>query len=412
MAALIRKCVTTKSLNRVLGVKFIRHRTFYNDALLPETHRIFKNSLRELVNEEIAPLAAKADEEGKFPMENMRKLADLGVFGLVVPEEYGGSNIGTLAYAIAMEEISRGCATTGTAVTGQTSLFIKPLLNFGTREQIEEYITHYVKGDRIGSFCLSESDNGSDAGAAKTKATLKDDHWILEGTKTFVSHGTLPGDMIVMATSDKKLKHKGISAFIVSKQHESCIIGKLEKKLGIRGNPTVQIKFEETKIPKDRILGRQGYGFKIAMTTLDGGRIGVAGLALGIAQASLDCAIKYSTERKAFGIVLSNLQAIQLKLADMQSKIEASRLLTWNAAMLFDKGENITKEAAIAKLTASETATFCSHQAIQILGGIGYLQDMPAERYYRDSRITEIYEGTSEIQRLVIAANMMSTYNV
>lgn len=412
-AILLRRCV---NLNRKIihpsSINCSFDRNFYNDSLLPETHKLFKNSLRELVKEEITPHAAKVDTNEKFPLENMKKLGDFGVFGVDVPEEYGGSNLGKLAYALAMEEITKGCATTGTAVTGQISLLLGPILKYGTKEQKEEYVPPNLIGDKIGSFGLSEPDNGSDAGAAKTTMTLDGDEWVLNGTKTYVSHGSLPGTMIVMATSDKSLKHKGISSLIIPKPLEGCVVGKHEKKLGIRGSPTVQLTFNEARVPKKNMLGKPGAGFRIAMETLDIGRIGVAGLALGIAQASLDYAIKYTVERKAFGIPISKLQAIQFKLADMQSKIESSRMLTWNAARLCDAGQNITREAAIAKLTASETATFCSHQAIQILGGMGYLADAPVERYYRDARITEIYEGTSEIQRLVIAANMMTKYDL
>lgn len=320
-----------------------------------------------------------------------------------ISEELNGAGLDYLAYAIALEEISRGCASTGVIMSVNNSLYLGPLDKFGNAKQKEKYIRPFTNGSKLGCFALSEPGNGSDAGAASTVAVLKNDEYILNGTKCWITNGYEAEVAIVFATTDKKLKHKGISAFIVPKGIEGFTLGKKEDKLGIRGSSTCSLIFEDCKIPKENMLGEPGYGFKIAMQTLDAGRIGIASQALGIAQASLELAVDYSTKRIAFGNPISKLQSIQNKLADMALKVESARLLTWRAAWLKDNNKPFTKEAAMAKLAASEAATFNAHQAIQVLGGAGYVSDFPAERYYRDARITEIYEGTSEIQRLVIA---------
>lgn len=319
----------------------------------------------------------------------------------------GGTGLDYLAYAIAMEEISRGCASAGVIMSVNNSLYLGPIEQFGSEKQKQDFITPYTTGERVGCFALSEPNNGSDAGAASTMATSKDDKFVLNGTKAWITNGYESGAAVVIATTNKELKHKGISAFIVPKGLQGFSLGKKEDKLGIRGSSTCYLIFEDCEIPQESILGEAGFGFKIAMKTLDAGRIGIASQALGIAQASLECAVDYATKRFAFGKPISKLQMIQSKIADMSLRIESSRLLTWRAAYLKDQGLNYTKEAAMAKLSASEAATFCSHQAIQILGGMGYVSDMPAERHYRDARITEIYEGTSEIQRLVIAGMVL-----
>lgn len=319
----------------------------------------------------------------------------------------GGTGLDYLAYAIAMEEISRGCASSGVIMSVNNSLYLGPILGFGNDKQKEKFITPYTTGDIVGCFALSEPGNGSDAGAASTTAVDKGDHYILNGTKAWITNGYESKAAVVFATTDKSLKHKGISAFIVPKDTKGFSLGKKEDKLGIRGSSTCQLIFEDCVIPKENILGQPGYGFKIAMKTLDAGRIGIASQALGIAQASLELAVDYAQKRMAFGKPISKLQAIQEKIADMAVKVESARLLTWRAAWLKDNDKPYTKEAAMAKLAASEAATFCSHQCIQVLGGMGYVSDMPAERYYRDARITEIYEGTSEIQRLVTAGSVL-----
>ena len=282
-------------------------------------------------------------------------------------------------------------------------MYLGPLESFGNESQKKAFIEPFTSGERIGCFALSEPGNGSDAGAASTTAVLKGDRWVLNGTKAWITNAHEAEAAVIFATTDKGLKHKGISAFVVPKGLTGFSVGKKEDKLGIRGSSTGYLIFEDCEIPKENLIGEPGFGFKIAMKTLDAGRIGIAGQALGIAQASLECAVDYAGKRVAFGKPIASLQSIQTKIADMALKIESSRLLTWRAAWLKDSKQPYTKEAAMAKLAASETATFCSHQAIQILGGMGYVSDMPAERHYRDARITEIYEGTSEIQRLVIA---------
>lgn len=310
-----------------------------------------------------------------------------------------------------MEEISRGCATCGVIMSVNNSLYLGPILEYGTDDQKKEFVEPFTSGSRVGCFALSEPGNGSDAGAATTTAVLIDDQWILNGTKAWITNAFEAEAAVVLATTDKSLKHKGISAFIVPKGLPGFTLGKKEDKLGIRGSSTCSLIFEDCVLPKANILGPVGNGFKLAMKTLDSGRIGIAGQALGIAQASLELAVDYAGKRNAFGKPISKLQSIQAKIADMAMRVEAARLLTWRAAWLKDNKKPYTKEAAMAKLSASETATFCSHQAIQILGGMGYVSDMPAERYYRDARITEIYEGTSEIQRLVIAGAIIKEYS-
>mmetsp|Transcript_23909 Transcript_23909/g.35704 ORF Transcript_23909/g.35704 Transcript_23909/m.35704 type:complete len:321 (+) Transcript_23909:46-1008(+) len=318
-----------------------------------------------------------------------------------------------------MEEISRGCASVGVIMSAHNSLYLSPIDNFGTDAQKERYITPYAMpltdddGSQmnIGCFGLSEPGNGSDAGAASTTATLDGSEWVINGTKAWITNAHEATAAIVFATTDKSLKHKGISAFIVPMiDVEGFSLGAKEDKLGIRASSTANLIMDNVRIPKDNLLGQPGEGFKIAMKTLDGGRIGVAGQALGIASAAIDCAVNYALERTSFGAPISKLQSIQMKISKMTTARDAARLLTWRAAMMKDAGEKYTREAAMAKLMASEAATMCAHQSIQVLGGMGYVSDMPAERHYRDARITEIYEGTSEIQHLVIAGDVIKEY--
>ena len=379
-------------------------------SYLSETHQMLRETCADFAEKELVPIAGAVDKKHEYPTDAVHKMGDLGLMGLMIPSEYGGSGMDYMAYAIAMEEISRGCATAGVILSAHNSLYLGPLKAWANDSQIEQFVSPFLDGRKIGCFGLSEPGNGSDAGAASTTATLDGDEWILNGTKAWITNSYESSASVVFATTDKSKKHKGISAFVVPMPTPGLSLGKKEDKLGIRGSSTAYLIFEDCRIPKGCLLGEPGSGFKIAMQTLDYGRIGIAGQALGIAQASLDCAIKYSCERKAFGAPIKNLQSIQFKIADMGTRIEASRMFTWRAAELADKGENITKEAAMAKLYASETATYAAHQAIQILGGMGYVSDMPAERHYRDARITEIYEGTSEIQRLVIAGRLMKEY--
>ncbi|KAG5666384.1 hypothetical protein PVAND_014413 [Polypedilum vanderplanki] len=385
----------------------INARSIVSLSHLPETHQMLYKTCRDFADNELAPIAKQIDKEHRYPSEQVKKMGELGLLAIAIPEKYGGTGLDYLAYAIGMEEISRGCATCGVIMTVNNTLYLGPVKNFGNEAQKKEFLTPYTDGDKIGCFALSEPGNGSDAAAASTTAKLVGDKWVLNGTKNWITNGPDASAAIVFATTDKKLKHKGISAFIVERGIPGFSYGKKEDKLGIRGSSTCSLIFDDCAIPKENILGEEGFGFKIAMKTLDEGRIGIAGQALGIAQASLECAVDYANKRIAFGNPISKMQTIQNKIADMAMRIEAARLLTWRAAVLKDEGKSITKEAAMAKLAASETATFCSHQAIQILGGMGYVTDMPAERHYRDARITEIYEGTSEIQRLVIAGQIL-----
>lgn len=351
----------------------------------------------------LVPTAGKLDEEATFPTDRIPELSAMGLLGVSVPEEYGGAGMDYLAYAIAIEEISRGCASTGVFLSAHNSLYCGPIQTFGTDEQKTWALTPYAEGEKIGCFGLSEPGNGSDAGAAKTTAERTSSGYVLNGTKAWITNAHEASQAVVFATTDKSLKHKGISAFIVPMDTEGFSLGKKEDKLGIRASSTSNLIFEDCEIPKANLLGKEGDGFKIAMMTLDAGRIGIAAQALGIAQASYDCAIQYAHTRTTFNKPLSKHPAIQQKLSTMALEIDAARLLTWRAADDKDHGRAYTKSAAMAKLKASEVATYCSHQAIQILGGMGYVKEMPAERFYRDARITEIYEGTSEIQHLVIA---------
>jgi butyryl-CoA dehydrogenase len=379
---------------------------------LSDTHEEIRTIARKLADEVLAPLAAKHDREHLYPAHQVKKLVELGFMGIAVSEEDGGSGLDNLAYAVAMEEVSRGCASTGVIMSVNNSLYCDPVKKFATSAQKKRWLEPFASGQKLGCFALSEPGNGSDAGAAACTATLVNDAelgecWELNGTKAWITNAHEADAAIVFATTDKAAKHKGISAFLVEAGTKGFSLGKKEDKLGIRASSTSNLIFEGCRIAKDQMLGEPGAGFKIAMGTLDGGRIGIAAQALGIGQAAMDAAVAYAKERKAFGAPIEKLQAIQFKIADMALRLESARLLTWRAASLKDQGAPYTKEAAMAKLAASEAATFVTHQAIQVFGGNGYVTDYPVERHYRDARITEIYEGTSEIQRLVIGTNVL-----
>ncbi|XP_055637596.1 short-chain specific acyl-CoA dehydrogenase, mitochondrial-like [Toxorhynchites rutilus septentrionalis] len=394
------KCLQT-------GARLCKSRSIASLSALSETHQMLQKTCRDFSDNELIPIAAKVDREHLYPAEQIQKMGELGLMAVSVEERFGGTGLDYLAYSIAMEEISRGCASAGVIMSVNNSLYLGPIERYGNEQQKQKYVAGYTDGKTVGCFALSEPGNGSDAGAASTTATLRGDRWILNGTKSWITNAYEAGSAVVFATTDKNLKHKGISAFIVPKDTKGFTLGKKEDKLGIRGSSTAQLIFEDCEIPKENLLGETGFGFKIAMQTLDAGRIGIASQALGIAQASLECAVDYANKRIAFGKPISKLQAIQSKIADMAVSLDSARLLTWRAAWMKDNKKPYTKEAAQAKLAASEAATFCAHQCIQILGGMGYVSDMPAERHYRDARITEIYEGTSEIQRLVIAGQVI-----
>jgi butyryl-CoA dehydrogenase len=374
---------------------------------LTEDQKMIQQMVREFAEKEVAPLAAQIDAEARYPEETIKKMAELNLMGMMVPEKYGGAGVDTVSYALAMEEIAKACASTSTIMSVNNSLVCDPLLKNGTEEQKQKYLVPLAKGKLLGCFGLSEPNAGSDAANQQTAAVLKGDKWTLNGRKNFTTNGAHADICILFASTDKAQGHKGISAFIVELDTPGFSIGKIEKKLGICGSDTASLVFEDCQIPKENLLGEVGRGFKIAMETLDGGRIGIAAQAVGIAQAALEQSTKYSKERVQFRQTISNFQAIQWMLADMATEIECARLLTLKAATLKDKGIRHSSESSMAKLFASETAMRATHKAIQIHGGYGYIKDYPVERYFRDARITEIYEGTSEIQRLVIAAHLL-----
>lgn len=372
--------------------------------LLDEKYNEIRDMVKKFADSEVAPLAMSIDHEGKIPTALIGKLAENGFLGSYIPEEFGGAGLDYQSYALIVEEISRACASTGVFVSAHTSLGVWPILNFGTKEQKEKYLPKMASGELIGCFCLSEPNAGSDAGSLTTFAEDKGDHWEINGVKNWITNGKEAGLCIVFAKTKKTPDYKGISAFIVETKTPGFSIIKEEDKLGIRGSSTCQLAFDKVKVPKDALLGDLEKGFRVAMATLDGGRIGIASQALGIAQAAFDYAIRYTKERVQFGAPLSNLQGIQFMLADMSNKIAASRLLIYHASHLKDAKLPYSKESAQAKLTASEAAMWITTKAIQLCGGNGYTKEYPVERYFRDAKITEIYEGTSEVQRIVIAA--------
>lgn len=377
---------------------------------LTEEHQMMRKMVRDFAEKEVGPSAKERDEKEKFDRELMfDALGELGLTGIVFPEEYGGAGADYISYAIAVEELSRVCASTGVTLSAHVSLGSNPIYKFGTEEQKKKFLTPLAEGTKMAAFGLTEPFAGSDAGGTRTTAVLDGDEWILNGTKIFITNGESAETYVVFAMTDKEVKpkHKGISAFIVEKGTPGFSFGKKEEKLGIRSSPTFELVFEDCRIPKENLLGKLGDGFKIAMVTLDGGRIGIASQALGIAQGALDAAVEYSKDRKQFGQSISSFQGIQFKLADMATQIEAARLLVYKAGYLASAGQPFSKEAAMAKLFASETAMKVTTEAVQIFGGYGYTREYPVERMMRDAKITEIYEGTSEVQRIVIAANLL-----
>jgi alkylation response protein AidB-like acyl-CoA dehydrogenase len=374
------------------------------DFTLTEEQKLIQQTAREFADEQLAPLAAEYDRTEEFTAPQAKMLAEMGFLGMMVPEEYGGAGLDTISYVLAMEEVSRACASTSVTMTVQNSLVCWPLDTFGTEEQKRKFLVPLAKGDWLGCYALSEPAAGSDPASMATTATEDGDSYVLNGSKIFISNGGVSQVAIVWTQTDKELKHKGITCFIVEADTPGFVVGAEEKKLGIRGSNTTELHFENCRVPKANMLGQVGEGFKIAMQTLDGGRIGIAAQAVGIGQACIDAAVKYAHQRQAFGKTLAEIEAIQIKIADMAMEVQASRLLTYHAAHQKDRKVRFSKEAAMAKLHSSEAATRAAHMAVQIHGGYGYLRDFAAERLYRDARITEIYEGTSEIQRLVISS--------
>ncbi len=377
------------------------------DYLLNEEQKMMKDMVSKFAQEEIKPKASENEKTGTFPKEIIKKVGELGLMGVGYPVEYGGAGMDFISYMIAVEEISKACASTGVIVSAHSSLSVDPIFRFGTEEQKKKFLPPMCSGEKIGCHALTEPGAGSDAGATKTTAKLVGDKWELNGTKHFITNGAEADVCVVFASTDPSLKTKGISAFIVEKGTPGYKVGKLEHKLGIKATSTAELIFEDCAIPKENLLGDVGKGFKVALTTLDGGRLGIASQALGIAAASIEDAIKFAKEREQFNQAISGFQAIQWMIADMFTEYEAAWLLTYRGSLMKDKGIRYTKEAAMAKLKASEVASFCASKAVQIHGGYGYTDEFNVERYLRDAKITEIYEGTSEIMRLVISANLL-----
>ncbi len=373
---------------------------------LTDEQKMIRKTAGDFANGVVKPRAKELDQKGEFPADIVKKLAELGFMGMMVPVEYGGSGLDTISYVLAMEEIAAGCASTAVVMSVNNSLVCDPLTKFGSEGQKKKYLMPLAKGEMLGCFALSEPGTGSDAAGQQTTAAQDGDYFILNGTKNFITNGKEADVALLFAMTDKTKGHKGISAFIVPKGSEGFSIGRLEHKLGIRASSTAQFVLEDVRIPKENLLGKIGDGFKVAMSTLDGGRIGIASQALGIGRSAMEEAIEFAKQRKAFGQLIYNFEAIQWMVADMATRLDAARLLTLRAAYLKDKKIRFTKEASMAKLFASESVMWITTKAIQIHGGYGYTTDYPAERHFRDAKITEIYEGTSEIQRLVIAANM------
>ena len=374
---------------------------------LTKTQELFLLMIRKFAEQEVKPIAAEVDEEERFPMETVRKMAKLGIMGIPVPTEYGGAGGDNILYTMAVEELSRVCATTGVIVSAHTSLCCAPIMENGTEEQKQKYLPKLASGEWIGAFGLTEPNAGTDASAQQTMAVKEGDHYVLNGTKIFITNASYADVFIIMAMTDKSKGTRGISAFIVEKDFPGFSIGKKEKKLGIRGSATCELIMENCIVPASNLLGQEGKGFSIAMKTLDGGRIGIASQALGIAQGAMDETVKYVMERKQFGKPIGKFQNTQFQLADLETKIQASRLLVRKAAFKKDKKQPYSADAAMAKLFAAETAMEMTTKAVQFHGGYGYTREYPVERMMRDAKITEIYEGTSEVQRMVIAANLL-----
>jgi alkylation response protein AidB-like acyl-CoA dehydrogenase len=378
---------------------------------LTEEHQLIRDTARDFAQNEIAPIAAHFDETGEFPSETIKKMGALGLMGIEVPEEYGGAGMDTLSYVLAMIEIARADVSHSTIMSVNNSLYCHGILKFGTEEQKKKYVTPIATGKKIGAYSLTEPMSGSDAGTMKSRAVRDGKHYVVNGRKSWVTSGPVADYLVVFTMTQPELKHKGITAFIIEADQPGFIRGKKEPKLGIRASATSEIVFEDHRVPVENRLGEEGEGFKIAMTVLDAGRIGIASQALGVAEAAFEAAVSYAKQREAFGQPIGQFQGIQWMLADMKTRIEAARLLIYSAALAKERskqdGGRYTLEASLAKLFASETAMWVTEKAVQIHGGMGYSKELPLERYFRDAKITEIYEGTSEIQRLVIARNVL-----
>ena len=381
------------------------------DLRLTEEQEMVRRMARDFAQREVAPIAAELDEKGEVPFENIRKMGQLGLLGLTAPEEYGGGGADTVSYVLAVEEIARACASTAVVMAVQNSLVNYPLARFGTEEQKRRYLTPLARGEKIGAYALTEPEAGSDAAAIRTRAVREGDEYVINGTKHFITNGSFADIILLFASTDPSKGHRGISAFLVERGTPGFSVGKEENKMGIRATSTCELIFRDCRVPVANRLGEEGQGFKIALSALDAGRIGIGAQAVGIAQAAYEAALEYAKARVQFGQPIAKFQAIQWMLADMATRIEAARLLVYKAALAKDeaekRGARYSKEAAMAKLFASETASWATDLAIQIHGGYGYMKEYPVERYYRDARITRIYEGTNEIQRIVIANSIL-----
>jgi len=375
--------------------------------LLTEEQLMLKDLVAKFGKEKIAPVASENERNHRFPADIIAEAGEMGLMGVAFPDEYGGAGMDFVSYFLTVEELSRWCASTGVIVSAHSSLVCDPIYRFGTEEQKQKFLPGLLSGQKIGSFSLTESNAGSDSGATQTTAKFDGTNWVLNGSKLFATNGKEADIFILIASTDPALKTRGVTAFIVDKNTPGYRIGKVEQKLGIRSSSTTEIILENVVVPPENMLGELNKGFKVAMTTLDGGRIGIASQALGIARACIEDSIKYAKERHQFDQPIANFQAIQWMIADMWVRYEAAWLLTWRAAKMKQDGMDYNREAAMAKLDASEVAMFCANRAIQIHGGYGYTEDFNVERYYRDAKICEIYEGTSEIQRLVISRSLL-----
>src|SRR3989304_645728 len=386
----------------------IEENTFNID--LTHNQVIIRDTIREFAKKTIKPLVMQYDESQEFPMEIMQQLGELGFLGILVPEEYGGAGLSYADFVIIIEEIAKVDPSVALSVAAHNGLGTNHILKFANEEQKKKFLPDLASGKKIAAWGLTESVSGSDAAGLRTIAEKKDGYYILNGSKTFTTHGTVGSTLVIMAVTDKSKGKKGISAFILEKGAEGLIIGKKENKLGMRASDTTQLTFENCKVPAENLIGEEGEGFVQAMKILEGGRISIAALSLGLAQGCLDASIKYSGERKQFGKHLNEFQGIQFKLAEIATNIDAARLLTYRAALKKDKGESITKEAAMAKLFASEIAEKASSETVQIFGGYGFIKDYPVEKFYRDVKLCTIGEGTSEIQRIVIARELLKSF--
>lgn len=377
------------------------------DFNLSREHQLVRKMMAEFTENEVKPIAAETDKTSQYPRENIEKLFDLGVMGMCVPKEYGGAGADPLASAICIEELSKQCASTGDIVATHNGLCCDPIITHGTEAQKAKYLPMLTKGHKVGAFCLTESDAGSDAAKGQTEAKLDGDHYVLNGSKIFITNGYVADVFVVFAMTDKSKGTRGISAFIVESSFPGFSVGKHEEKMGLHGSPTAEIVFTDCIVPKENLLGQEGKGFKIAMQTLDGGRIGIAAQALGLGEGAIDEAVKYTQERVQFKKRLSQFQNTQFQLADMHTRMQAAQYLVYAAAMKKEKHEPYSVDAAMAKLFAAESASDVTRRAVQLFGGYGYTRDYPIERMMRDAKITEIYEGTSEVQMMVISGALL-----